>query len=299
MLLLSLCATFNSCDKDKDGIYNPKQKIKKVYLQEENSPKQLQQEWFWEKNKLTKVNQYYFDKIISSSTYSYEKNRLVKISNGFAYTLITYNGNKYKKMESFILESPLISIDFIYNKDKISKMLITVYDFFDLKKSENKFLSTIIPEEVISKMFKSSKNKGNTKSSDPYVVTVTLKYDGDNIKETISEFETIDGETRIKEKMVVTYTSYDKKNNPNYKNFIGDDFSSKNNPLEVNITSTTTYTESYFGEITTETISLSSKATYSYTYDKNDFPIEVRQTQIEYDDDDVETNVVTTYYEYQ
>jgi len=45
---MALCILFIGCEKD--GVYNPTEKIKRISVQEQGGAKQLRQEWTWDKN---------------------------------------------------------------------------------------------------------------------------------------------------------------------------------------------------------------------------------------------------------
>ena len=55
IVLLSMVLSLFFLGCHKDGVYNPKEKIKRIYTQEQGKTKELKQEWTWEKELLTKV----------------------------------------------------------------------------------------------------------------------------------------------------------------------------------------------------------------------------------------------------
>ena len=79
LVLLTVCISLNSCKKAET--YNPERKIKKIYTQYSDKPKYLSQEWYWDNNKLVKIDYYSFHgyDIINTEDYIYEGNKLVKV----------------------------------------------------------------------------------------------------------------------------------------------------------------------------------------------------------------------------
>ncbi|MCL2313611.1 MAG: hypothetical protein FWC41_14240 [Firmicutes bacterium] len=323
-LLLTFCVSFNSCEKE--GVYNPKQKMSKVYqdfvhtcyeynpqtgeviITEKLFPKQLTQTWTWDKNKLNKIDfwDFYYwhseepeSEIWYTDRYFYEKNQLVRIErDGGYYIEITYDGSKYKKINFYDnRHKPWLSMDFTYDKNKISNIvIIEMWENYWDKATEGKFLSTFLPKEFVSKMVNKSEKKRAKKFNNTATYNVNYTYTGDNINEMI--FQYIDEDEDLY-KITAKYISYDSKQNPFYKKF-GIDIESelfvfgnlmitpKNNPLEVNFT----LYEEYYGEPDTENM----KFQYTYTYSK-DFPTEVQLKVIDMDGDAEIAGKV--YYEYK
>ena len=84
----------------KDGIYNPKEKIKTIYLQWENEPKELDQKWTWEKELLTAIELFHNNTSQGFVHFTYEKKRLVKIETPWGNTInIKYDGRHYDSLE--------------------------------------------------------------------------------------------------------------------------------------------------------------------------------------------------------
>jgi len=305
VLLLIFCISFNSCKKDE--VYNPERKIKKIYEKFEDSPRYLQQEWTWDENKLMRIDYYYHgnNNIENSEYYTYEENKLTKVEDNEGYFQISYTGFKYSKIEYFKKDDNLLiaSWDFSYRNNKVSKIILTYdYSFWIPDKiGRGGFLSSLISKDFISAIENSAKEQTKG-SSYPKAVTLTYKYNGDNIKEEKWKTDNTGGLTD----MVVFYKSYDKMLSPfhkhvglmNFESFVVpfsiDLVTSKSNPLEVQKLPT----EGLMKEITYK---------YSYKYDNN-FPIEVEVTKISvyrtgyhsnytyYPDI---TNCYKTYYEYE
>ena len=305
VLLLTVCVSFNSCDKE--GVYNPKQKIKKIYEEYSGGPKVLTEGWTWEKKHLTKIDYYDDNEIYSTNRFFYEKNRLVKVENDDKdYSVITYDGNKYKKVEAYSEGELFITLNYHYDKNKVSKIDIVFHDInFDYyKKLEKGSLSTLISKEIILQIINQLANNDDAKVTSSMTATITFKYDGDNVKEevmeTISKYEPMPGvKYQSNNKQTLTFNSYDNMQNPYYK-FLetGGELSSKNNPLDVNIVQTFTFTTStdYPGlDPITNTTTSTNRITYTYTYEKK-YPVKIVEVYQIVGGYQLET---TTYYEYQ
>jgi len=328
VLLLTFCVSFNSCDKE--GVYNPKQKISKIYedfmyydwsidpetgwptITEKLYPKQLTQAWTWDKNKLNKIDFWslYFcwgcqdvspiSEIWNTDRYFYEKNKLVRIEqDGGYYTEIIYDGSKYKKMNSYDSRHKLwLSMDFKYDKNKITNIsIVEMWESYWDKAAEGKFLSTFLPKELVSKIIDKSEKRKSKKSNNTSTYNVSYTYTGDNINEMIFQYVDEDGDLY---KLTAKYVSYDNKQNPFHKK-LGADFDFDFEFAFGNIIVTSKNNpleiryvlyEEYYGASYTENI----KFQYTYTYNK-DFPTEV---QLKVTDDDGDTWTANkVYYEYK
>jgi hypothetical protein len=304
--LLALCVSFNSCGKVEDGVYNPKQKISKIYedfTYDEITNKELIQEWTWEKNQLSKIDYCSSNpddetQIIYSDRFFYNGNKLVKIEqNDGSNTQLFYDGSKLKNIEVYDRnQSKWLSMIFTYTNNKISKIII------EEEKYKNNafgamFLPFFFPNKFISKIAKCFEENG--KKSDMLITyNVNYNYTGDNIKEMVVDI--FEGESHLV--LTANYLSHDNKQNPFYKKFtVPDDFvlsfvyvlgnnfvSSKNNPLEV------VYQFGYAGGSYTE----NDTYKYTYSYDNKDFPTEILLTGY-YGDDVNNSWIKKNYYEYE
>jgi hypothetical protein len=322
VLLLTLCVSFYSCKKE--GIFNPKQQISKIYADFERSivvwdpetgeyvyktilfPKFLVQEWTWDKNKLNKIDFWaYYNwwegepegRIWGTDRYYYEKNRLVKIDQNEGYSVrIMYDGAKFDKIEFFNdMHEIWLTMNFTYNNNKISNVKTIVNWDSWKKEAENKILATFLPKEIVSKLIQKSEEKKSNKSMNEETYNATYTYIGNNLKEMVFEYIDEDGDMY---RVTANYLSYDSKHNPFYKKTdleIEGEFmfgvpliASKNNPLEAKFV----IYEEYYGHVYMEKLAFK----YTYTYDKN-YPIEIlSEITWDEDDDDIERDKV--YLEY-
>jgi hypothetical protein len=185
---------FTACEKD--GVYNPKQKIKRTYVVVE-STKSLSSEWTWNKNQLEKVDHYGGGgQVTWTERYVYEKNRIVKVEESslestYSYYQITYDGSHYKKIEYYLGTQLATLLEFEYSGKKISKVNVTMTYSGEFKIKENGFLSSIISKEVISSMAKLAKKQKGSKDNS-ITGSISYKYDGDNVKEIVSTYSYYD-----------------------------------------------------------------------------------------------------------
>jgi hypothetical protein len=264
LLCMAICLLILGCEKE--GVYNPSKKIKRISTQYQNDLKRLNSEWTWEKNLLKKVQYYSYTGAPSyDERYTYDKNKLVKVEkNDGYYTKILYNGDKYDKMEYCSPQGQIfLSLKFTYEGNKVSQIDQTEFDYDDDKSLQNAgFISNVLSQEVVSgltKMLSKSKSK-----STEYRSRITFKYEGNNISESVLSYS----EENFTFKETNTFEKYDKSLNPLYhSNFavVG----SKNNPLELIIKTEETYYDEYE----------SDRYTVSYEYEcDGKFPTQVYAT---------------------
>jgi len=273
----------NACDKE--GIYNPKEKIKAIYLQYEDEKKIQTEEWTWQDNLLTKITYPNEDGV--NTVFNYDNKRLVKIieyDEGIeeGYMTFTYDKALLLKVEMFSDDELEMKIDITHDKKKITKMTMTSYDNED--EYESASYKSIQRSDMLSRMMRFVVGKERAqrivkimqrKSNQTYSMEFT--YDGDNV---VTEKMISEGVTYYNS----TYT-YDDKLNPFYDCwYFGESGAlalSKNNVTKE------TYTSTDDEDISTMTYNL------SYVYDGK-FPIEIK-TSYKYFD---ETYSYTTFYEY-
>jgi len=266
-LLLLFCVSLSSCDKEP---FTPEKKLIKIYFGNKTyEGKEISEEWFWEDNKVKKINYYYSGEVYDKTVhYIYEDNKLVKVTDNDGHYSITYSNSKISTIEYYRGGGiSLATWEFNYLNGKISKIVFE-YDsrFFEDKTAIAPFMSSFYPQKSIDFIAATSKGKSGGGTN-----ITTYKYSGDNLKEVETKYP------EYNNKMTTIFKSYDKMQNPYYKQIIFRNSVemafSKNNPLEYEI---------YFNE----TLYSSSNITYKY---ENEFPVEVINTQ----------NNVVIYYEYE
>ena len=231
--------TFSSCEKD--GVYNPSQKISKIYIQSSatGGQKILYQVWSWDKNKLDKIENYLGDTFIYSSTYIYDKNRLSEIidSDG-SYLKIEYNKSNYDKATFYYEGAVVYTINFEYKGNQLVKMTVQEIwndeddDYYSGKKQN--VLSMFLPVEILNAQASQSISKLNTKGSYTNIYTYEFSYDKKNVKE-INAIHTTNHPDSETETLTISYSTYDKNNNPYhgwYDFNLETNYLSKNNPIK-------------------------------------------------------------------
>ncbi len=292
MAMVLLCVAA-SCEKD--GVYNPKQKIDRVrysyhetdYFDSGNeSGNYVQQVWNWNGNTLNSISFYDEDGDLDyTENYTYDsKKRLSEITWGGSgrYKLV-YAGKRLSYIEYFYNSTMRQRLEFIYDGKNVSEIIKTNYSSSDYK--ENKVLLSpaifriILPnldvqsaDRLLARINAESANKGTTTSPTKFETTtssIKFEWDGKNI----SRITFNDGAYRY----YVTY-SYDNMKNPFKGLFDLDEFDftgicSANNIvketyIEDDYMEEYEYTYTYDGKVpSTKTYShRDSDYAYSYTY---------------------------------
>lgn len=338
LAVVALLAGVCSCTKEKEGVYNPKQKIQSVYFESKGlqgdevlyeNPKYKSEAWTWEDNRLERISYfepvaYYTDgnehieiELVATQLFSYDKdNRLTKseiLGEENMAADYTYDGNYLKTVSITEQLRPIVKYSFNYTDKKITSIDMTVEENgdFDNKAAKqlmrtNPLRFVMAPEAAARTMAATQRyaklmaKKGCAKGSS--TVTLKVEWDGDNICK-------ISG-SAMGESMVLTY-KHDTKNNPYYGLFdimglAGEDIVLFLPMSRHNITSITqTFAED--GEEESYT------ASYTYTYNGKDYPTsktldEIQQGydwvyneetgEYEYVDLGEYHDIQTTYYEY-
>jgi len=277
LLFMAVCLLIFGCKKE-EGVYNPDKKIKKIL---QGNDKRLQEEWTWNKDLLQKID-YYFgeDEVYYTEIFKYDsKNRIIRIEDPEwgDYSTISYNNDGYDKISYYDEEELLMTAAFKYEKKKISRIDITVYDFWGFDKTIKKdgFITKIIPKEIFINASECI-NRSGAKSE--FTFTTNLKYNGDNVSET----EMVLGPITIKS----ISENYDKKLNPFY--------SSLNGFLDIGeggVSGFGGYSKNNVGKVTSKYMNEEEVVEYTYTYEGK-FPSSI-QTQYSY-----ERRINITYFEY-
>ena len=142
LVAIGLIFSFNACKKD--GVYNPSKKVSKIYTEvylydsADNiigSIPMLSQNFTWDKNMLKEVDSYYKGEQDYKEIFVYDGNRLVRIdyvdpdyiSEIEEQIIFSYEGSKLHKA-TFLDEGDIeAEIEYIYDKNKISEMIYTMY----------------------------------------------------------------------------------------------------------------------------------------------------------------------------
>lgn len=308
LALVSMIASFSSCNKTKEGQFNPKQKISQVYQEESDNEvgswhswgRELAEQWNWDGKKLSSINFLAWD---CNETFSYDnKDRII------SSTIIDAEGthltSEYiydgKDLTSITLKQGnniiTAKIEFTHEDGKITQFSISENDMdsWDEKSYLSSPLHYFFPKSICRDIHRSmikaqkfAKSAGKAMNTTKFKVT----WDGNNI----SSLSTSLWGMTIK----VNYT-YDNKLNPynNLMSWMG--FSSgmemgvfsmfnKNNPIQIH--------EQITGWGENEDLTIH----YTYEYDGN-YPTKstcespVIDENWEYDPETGEENVTTNEY---
>jgi hypothetical protein len=176
--------SFSSCEKE--GIYNPKRKISKIYVEAKTIEKYLVEEWSWDDNKLVKIE---FPNRVnpeddSYQLFEYDGNLISTVTNSDGTKIIfTYSGKELTNVKYTFGDEILEDYEIIHSKNKISKIIITRnYDYlrnYDIKFSPLYFL---FPRHIADVMQNKRMEDSSLKSISEFskVTTITLTWDGNN-----------------------------------------------------------------------------------------------------------------------
>lgn len=308
ILLVALAAmvafTFSSCKKD--GVYNPKHKIAKVYTgwtsvqtytdasgshtETTTVDPFVSQEWNWADKTLesivnkTRVVNYINNSVSyvdSRTSYTYDdKNRITGMKYDDHAVEFAYNDDKkmseIKTKDGAELES---TVKFAYDGKLLSSIEVTNY--YDYKKCEAN-LAKVLPAQIM-RSIELSINSVEAKDVHTSTTTITLEWDGKNVSQTV---------TKSANRTVTTTYEYDGKLNPfkgMYVAYDDCDFYSKNNVLKAS------------SHVAAENISADYVDEYSYEYDGK-YPTLVKYVYVdEYEYFSVKYSTTTTHtttYEY-
>ena len=282
-IAMALLFVMASCEKD--GVYNPKKKIDRIYYSFSssedswmNTGKHVKEIWKWDKNLLKSIT--YCDENgepMYTENYAYEKKRLSEITwgkNG-KYTLI-YDKKHLARIEYYSGNTLEETMVFSYDGKHLSEIKITNFDSKSVSAPMPaaifRFFLPNFDEQCATQLLNRINTAKKTKSNESY--TIKFEWDGKNIAKTIEDWGS--------NKYTNSY-SYDNKKNP-FKGLLDfDEF---------------TYTEVYSAnnvvkEITTYENEI-DEYTYVYTYDGK-YPVTKSYT---YHDDDFSYSY-TYYYEYK
>lgn len=255
MTLLLSAITITSCNKD--GVYNPKEKIDKIYV-DNGSGKLLSEDWTWDNKQLKTINYYNAEGSIDyTETFTYTDKRLSQVDNQENGETVKYTyENRRLHQASFYANNVLyMNCIFEYYENKLSDIKVTITDVdkgLNAKGVANP-LRYILPEQSV-KSIENALKENPTRSL--IYFEIDFAWDGNNISEMGIEMDD--------EYEMLYVFEYDNKLNP-FRNFLGSDleetlsghgvYKSKNNVV------------SYTSIKTEMGITLTESHYISYTYD--------------------------------
>ena len=253
-----------SCQKDKEGVFNPKHKIARIYTEDTNGDKELSETYFWNKDVLERIEYAESDEVLK---FEYNKNnQIIKVnalsSNELVYFAdVTYKNGQYDNVSIHVRGETefVLTFSFTYSKKKIKtmKLKVPLEDIFGNlgEKSYplfNRIMSLFMPATLPLDMVIKSMDSKQDPTWD-LEVTYTFDWNGDNVAKMNAG------------NISISFSGYDKKLNP----FQGFTVSQSFNPINLSKNNPAKLTYNISGEI--------SSINYAYTYD-GDVPVKVVAT---------------------
>ncbi|MBR6330669.1 MAG: hypothetical protein IKR79_03355, partial [Bacteroidales bacterium] len=229
---------FGACQKD--GKYNPKEKISNVseeycsvysYFSGEEwvtdssiTPKHVSEQWTWDGKKLSQIAYIGYDYDDQGNMvpdgqdlvkFNYDGSQMTEVTTSYGERMtFTYDGKKLQKAELYDgAATPYMTYEFEHDGKKISSMTVTMDEEYYAKKGtrvgrlEHLLLGNIIPQTKSTDKFVCQMHAKAAKSTES--VKMDLTWDGDNVSKI----------TAVTPYGNATMTlNYDDKNNP-FKSF--------------------------------------------------------------------------------
>ena len=323
MVLMAACT-------EKEGVYNPKKKISKVYkssvshygqydpetgtLYNQNThrqDKQLWEEWIWEGNKLTQIRVYeneiepYGKEGYAAINFTYDGKQIQRIASADEYMSFVYDGKKLQQIQIFATGSsePTETYTFTHDGNKITQIDFAFQDIvlnsYNIGLMKRLVLSNIVPTTPMAEKAFADLGIAMAKSSAKAMVPIPLKltWTGDNITGIDASYTLTDWGGPVACNISGTF-AFDDKNNPHQNNFLtGLNNWQEDGTLPVfnknNVTKSTMKVK--YGSDYSDT----EEIIYAYTYD-GEWPrtqLEVRHYE---DEENGYGNIDSTtfYYEY-
>ncbi len=319
-----LMVLFAACT-EKEGVYNPKKKIAKIYtssvshygrydpetgtLYNQNTfsyDKQLSEEWTWDGNKLSKITVYPISPAPNDQErghddihFTYDGNQIQRIESENEYMTFTYDGKKLQQIQLFSTGSsnPFETYTFTHEGNKVTKVVFAFEDLLINKTSVNQMKKIlfrfILPSaEKANKALATLQQAAAKGSADGMVsIPMELTWTGDNVTGINANY-LFPGMTGPEARSLSATFEFDDKCNPFKNNFLlGMNDGSFSVFNENNMTKSTTITRFGDGYPFTDEI------TYSYTYD-NQWPLTQTAVTLYHAEDYGSIDSTTLYFEY-
>ncbi|MDR2868571.1 MAG: hypothetical protein LBV46_03410 [Bacteroidales bacterium] len=307
-LLVTATLLFAACQKD--GVYNPKEKIASITtnytftmtypdfpeLNNTDMDEQWTEQWTWDKKLLKHIDAgdgYFLD-------FQYDGKQIQKIVTHDGYYQYTYKDKKVDKVEYFEGTELVGTISYQYEGKKVSTITNTYSfegnnDILSKKKAQiqKKALSFMLPNSLIKESHQHSAKLAKkigmgAKELVQVVSKTTLTWDGDNVSKMTTTTQYGSAGIAFTE---ITEFTYDNKNNPYYHAFDVIEESeyntnlSKNNVTKIKITSIDSEYPDFFAQ---------EEYNYTYKYDSSNFPTSIIQSNEWVDPEAIEDD--DTYY---
>lgn len=292
MLLLSM----TSCNKDKEGVYNPKQKISVIYEQSSNiwedydgerwieddfssyTKLHKSQEWTWDGKLLKQIKGYTNEGVLSyTQTFTYEKKKLTRVDyvdaedSYTSYATFEYDGKLLTKASLYGEGLLWATCEYTHTDKKITNITYTGYDYDKGSSMINAtkqmaMLRMTLPQGQISRSIISEQEaKMKSRKEIEFIARITLTWTDNNITTVTT---TYDGYT---DSDINSFT-YDTKKNPYHLYMDENSLSAEDGSGLMFLNENNILTARYYYDNQNEPGSTTSR-TYTYTYDNNDYPV--------------------------
>ncbi|MBP5190892.1 MAG: hypothetical protein J6031_08280 [Bacteroidales bacterium] len=324
LMAIAAIGMFAACQKE--GTFNPKEKIANVYEEytstsawyngvewEEdthNQPKALSERWIWDGNLLSKIEYpeiYEIDGVEATEnyvmTFTYDGKQLVEANSEEERMVVTYDGKKLNKVDMYwgiqpnSITEPSVTYTFTYDGKKISKINVSMSDE-DWKSNGSRMQKSRMIKMLTQSLLPSARDAEKLLVAAQKVAAkkgakgsqtgeLSLTWDGGNISKIVASYNGVQVAT-------VEYT-YDNKKNP-YQGFVfglvGETIPSDEIGLGfANENNITKMVMSEFGEEP-------EVEEYTYTYDGK-WPVSVTCSNSYSDEYNRYNYSRTTYFEYK
>jgi hypothetical protein len=295
LMMMAIALTIGSYSCKKEGVYNPKKKISRIYYQGYEAAKILIEKWTWDGNSLSKItagdNSYFWE-------FQYKDKRIDRITSSEGdYFIFSYDKKLLQQIELFSENGTLVDLyEFDRTKDKVTTVTNTYYGYKSNSIQQNSHylnmvLRGFLPQPIADDLsLKQKRNSSPDRKAATLVITYEYVWEKNNIKSLYVSYSSGDYEE-------YSY-KYDKFRNPFYYSFLPADILDGCVPTETNInTYNLLYSKNnvgYESGFHSDGVSFESKFAMKY---ENNFPIEI-YTEIVYSGDNT-TYSGTWLYSYQ
>lgn len=291
LLPIAIALLFLATSCEKEGVYNPKQKIAHLYATQTTTQngvtttidKYLWQNWNWDKNLLTSIDYYMPDgSLWYTESYQYDnQKRLIEISSTQdSKYAITYDGKHLSHIDCFYESELGQQIDFFYDGSLLTEIKSTIFE--DKGKSARLLPAVLqfipnLPEQAANHILA----KINSTKSGNMISTYKIEWAGKNISK-ITE----DMSSDYFSFTVISEYTYDNKRNP-FKNLFSTTFNELYNANNV------------VKDSSIQTYSLSDDVFHSYTEYQYTYEGDYPTSKTYLNNGNTYTIARTEYYEYK
>ena len=320
VLAIAAIGMFAACQKE--GTFNPKEKIANVYeeytstsswyngeeWEEENysQPKTLSEKWTWDGKLLSKIE---YPETYEEFTetyvvnFTYDGKQLVEANSKEERMVVTYDGKKLDKIDMYwgiqpnSITEPSVTYTFTYDGKKISKINVSMSDE-DWKGNDSRLQKSRMAQILTQSLLPSARDAEKMLVATPKMAAkkgakgsqtgeLSLTWDGGNISKIVASYDGVQVAS-------VEYT-YDNKKNP-YQGFVfglvGETV--PNDEIGFGFANENNITKMVMSELGEEP----EVEEYSYTYDGK-WPVSVTSNHSYSDEYNRSTYTRTTYFEYK